>query len=300
MSNIDNWKAKIGNVFKSKDVVDGIDNLEKSISQYLIPTLSQLEDARPFNSEFAKKYDTLFLKELAFAKFKFKGNEPKDAIELMFQVAANMLVILPWVRHELRSQVITTEGMDLKVANLMQMIELADWANDYITNYVNTLTVYEVLDNNGKSTLTPTIEESIENDLWIFVTSATILLKPLNDIKSAYGRIPALIADYDKFQELSQSIGLSKVDPLNLSTPPFPLSLFFYPQMSIADYQYNRFEKAESNYKAINYRLALLKRLEATGESDAATEKQIDAHERELVKLERYIQRKKEKWNLGK
>lgn len=299
MSNINDWKAKISGAFKSKDITDGLDNLEKSIAQCLIPTLSQLDDARPFKSDFYKDYGHVYVKELENQKFKFKGQVPQDSVELMFQLASNLLVVLPWLRHELKGKVITTEGLELRNANLLQMVDLANWTVDYVTNFTNVLTVAEVTAAGGKSKSTPTIEESIQGDLWIFIIACQVLLKPLNDIKAAYGRVPALVADYDKFQELSQSIGLSKVDPLNLSKPPFPLTLFFYPQMLIADVQMTQLEKSEASYKAINYRLALLKRMEATGTSDAATEKKIEAYEAELSKLERNIKRKKDKWNLA-
>lgn len=298
MANLNNWKNKIRPTFASNDLSDAIDNLEKELNTFTIPTLSILTTSEPYSSSFWKTWSEFYIKELKYQGFKFKDGEPDNSIELMTKLCNNLLIILPWLKKEVKGKVMTVDGLDMRQANLLQMIELIDFSVDYVGNFTNALSSYETINKGTKVKVTPTIVENLTDNAWVFVTAASILLKPLNDIKAGYGRVPALVADYDKFQELVQTIGTSKADPLNLSVPPFPLSLLFYPQMILADAQMTRLEKAEANYKAISYRIALNKRIMDAGKGDAATESKIETYERELAKSERFITRAKQKWNL--
>lgn len=305
MFNINAWKLKLKPTINTSEVRDLIVNLENLISSETLPLLHDITAAHEqgFSGKGTKFYlekQNLLKDHLRVMKFKFKVGDTQDPLEVMVKLLQSMQLLLPWLRDQFKSRLITTEAIDMRLSNMIQMVELCDFTYNYITDFANAYTHYHLKEAVAEydGSLTPTIEEKLSDDLWSFAIATTIVGRDLNDIKSAAGRIPAILADHDKFYSLMESVGRSNADPLDLTTPPFPLSLLFMAQVSIANSQLDKLEKAESNAKAVRYRLALAKRHANTGELDAATQRQIKAYEDRLKTIERDIDRMERKYGL--
>lgn len=307
MFNINEWKLKLKPTINTSDVRDSLGNLSKTITSETLPLLLDIQAAHEAgfsgkDTKFYLKAERELKENLRVLKFKFKNNDTTDPIEVCIKLMENMVILIPWISDQFKSRMVTTEAMDMRQSNLIQLVDLCEFVQNYVVNFTNVYSFYHLKDKmpNYSGGLTPTVEEKVSDDLWAFSISTTIIGRELNDIKSAAGRIPAIIADHERFYELMQSVGRSNADPLDLTSPPFPLSILFMIQVSMANAQMDRLEKAESNAKAVRYRLALAKRYEASGVGDAATEVSIKAYEDQLLKLERKIDKMERQYGLKK
>lgn len=300
MFNLKFFNGEAKSSISISDVQGNLDNLEKDINRNLLPTLYAMLD-HDFQCSFYKENETFANNELKRMKFKKDKRDwqPQELLETYIFAAQQMARVIPWIRNQFKGRVINVEGMELNQANLLQLVELCEFVFDFISNATIIITHYEMkgIDSNA-SGLIPTYEEKHELNNYSFLLALSILGRDLNDIKSSYGRIPALIADPEKYYELQQSIGKANADPLNLSAPPFPLSLIFYVQLSWADWQMNRLEKAETTAKAVQYRLLLIKRAQNNEAPDAAIEKQAEIYEARLKQVQRKIAKMEKAYGL--
>lgn len=304
MFDLTQWKEKLKGSINTSDVKNNLSNLESEISRELLPayvSLSEVLDGN-FNSDFTKEADKYFLQEFKNEKIFLKRINNANVLDYQISLLRNLLNILPWLGNQFSARTIHVEGMELRQSNLVQMVELVEFSVRYLTEFLNVSSYYELNNIPGSNQkvgkLTPTQEDYLEIHRYSFVIAMTILHRELSSIKAAYGKIPALIADSEKYQQLVEVVGHGNADPLNLSTPPFPLSIIFYPQMVIANWQMDRLERLETTSKLVQYRVVALKRKQDSGEGDANIEKEITIQEERLSQLQRKLVKTEEQYGL--
>ena len=304
MFNLNEWKEKLKASINTNDVKGNLANLETEISRELLPafvSLSEVVDGN-FNSDFVKETNKYFLDEFKTNKISLKRISHPNIFDYQISLLRNLLNVLPWLGNQFSSRSIHVEGMELRQSNLVQMTELVEFAARYLTEYLNVASFYELNaipgSNQKVGKLTPTQEEYLEVNRYSFVIAMDILHRDVNHIKSAYGKIPALLADSEKYNQLVEVVGQGNADPLNLSAPPFPLSLIFYPQMVLANHHMDRLERLETTSKLVQYRVVALKRLAESGEGDANIEKEITLQEERLSQLQRKLVKTEEQYGL--
>lgn len=304
MFNLDEWKNKLKGSINTSDVKNNLSNLESEISRELLPafvSLSEVLDGN-FNSEFMGEYNKYFLDEFKNEKIFLKRINNPTILDYQVSLLRNLLNILPWLGNQFSARSIHVEGMELRQSNLVQMVDLVEFTVRYMTEFLNVSSFYELNSIPGSNQkvgkLTPTQEDYLSIHRFSFVIGMDILHRDLSSIKAAYGKIPALLADSEKYNKLVEVVGHGNADPLNLSVPPFPLSIIFYPQMVIANWQMDRLERLEATSKLVQYRVVALKRKLESGEGDANIEKEISLQEERLSQLQRKLIKTEEQYGL--
>ena len=297
MNILQKWKHSIKDTIATNDMKSSISNLENDINKSLLPMLNTMSNGVVYKTDFVRNTTKEINDSLKAINFSVKGRtwNNVDLVDTCIYMTDQINLILPWLRSAIKDRNIEVEGMIISQANTLQMIDLCEFTFDYMLNLCDTITQQEMTAEGFESKAIPTVLDKIVANKYSFVIAISILGRDLQAIKDAYGRIPTVVADLDMYNELMESIGRSNADPLNLSAPPFPLSVIFYGRLTWADWQMTRLEKAETTQKAVSYRLAMLERKRTGQGPDAALDKQIEAYEDRLMQVTRKIN----KWEVA-
>ena len=217
-------------------------------------------------------------------------------LEMLSDVYGNMSTTLPYIRGEVDKSFgreFTNIGLTFAKGNLIQYGEVADFAVYYGRVLLNYLTSNELMRLNGRTkdeNLPIGDEEYLNANAPVFANAMKIMAYPVKDLKDQLRKIPDMVADEETEGSAKIMVGAGALDPLGFASLPFPISLIYHFRLGVAEKQAEDLEAIKAEARIVEYRILLIKQMQAGGQGDAAVERELAIQEDRLFML-----RKKQK-----
>lgn len=304
MSIVDYVKGMLPS-FESSTLRDGLLNLSDELDNETIPSMKALSEALPGKRTWANENANLLNDVIVKG---FKGKSPyrdPNALELILHVSNNMQTLLPLISEQAKKEFsarIVSSGLTFGKANLLQLGEVAEFFVNYARLYYNFISAVEL---NAMTESRQPYEGIGPDDLEYlmthrhsFVIAMRIMGSDPKQIETELGKIPDMLIDSTTESDLKVVVGAGRMDPFQMTSLPFPLSISYRIGMLVVERQLARYDQAKADARALEYRTILLKQRIESGRGDAAIEKRLKDEEDQLNLVKRRIEKMEKKYDL--
>lgn len=307
MNKASSYIASLLPSFKSSKVTDNLTNLNNELSSQTMPAIDSLLGAFPVKYVWKNK-DVKVLNDtiLRVYRGKLKLRNP-TAIEITKAVLVNMQTTIPFAikqTEELFGSDIASAGLTFDRATVVRYSEAAEFVINYARKLFNFISATELASLMGtrvtSDNVGPDDREFLMAMIPTFGVALTIMSLTVTELKTGYDEIPKSVIDPDSEEDMQVIVGRGKMDPFGFSALPFPLSAILHFRLAIADFQMDRYEQAVADAKVIEYRSILIKQMLASGQGDAAIERELADEEADLKIINRKIAMMEEKYGLSR
>lgn len=233
-------------------------------------------------------------------KTDFKGNYVRVTYKVLNRISDNLDTLEALVDNYF-SKDIMREGMTYLKANLLQYVETITFAMRYsrsLLRWTYAMEVAEQTENRelADHPLTPAEMQWLAKAEGDFGHAIRILSGTKRDLKKAVDDIPDVVINPDNADVVTRTLGLSKVDPLQIGLISSRLNPIYHIRMAVAEWQVQRYKTVAEERRLIEYRLMQMKELQKDGHTDARLGKNIEYTESRLEKMNYRLHRMEEKY----
>lgn len=181
---------------------------------------------------------------------------------------------------------VTSEGMTYTRMNVLRYLECASFASRYARKLL-LWTYHHEQAASGRPIGQPFTKAEIQ---WLFDNRAAffvcirILATKTQDVEKSFRNIPDMVVIPEEVDMAKETVGISRLDPLQTHLIPVKLNPIYHVRMAIAEWQVNRYKAGQEEKRALEYRLLALKEARE-GKEDAKLEQTIEYTEDRLKKL---------------
>lgn len=184
---------------------------------------------------------------------------------------------------------IAGEGLTYAKANILQFVECTAFVSKFSRKFLSYVYIcetaeYEDTDTKVAESLSPAEQDWLRTNFISFCTALNIVTNDNSDIKQMLHDIPEITVTSENNQTLKETIGINKIDPLQMGLIPIVLNPVYHIGMMYAEWQASRYKAAQEELKMLQLRHLYLARLNE-GKNDAGIRKQIDVVERRVADL---------------
>lgn len=279
---------KFGKFFK-RDLRDRIRVIRQKLEEVVIPSLEDIianPDFQSPNTQYAKKFLVDFDKMLPSNLRGGRGNQYK-IIRRSLGNAVDLCVMLEDLVAKEMPDTLYIDGITYQKGTILRIIELLDFTADYASRQLCYLVTAEV--NKIELPFTKSEASILQERQFSYFKALEMFFAEPKTIINNIGRLPEVLLDTSSDVN-AQQLG----DPIRLGVIPLITPFFSFVGTRMADWDYERYEKARKERKQVELQLELLRQRNA-GEVDARTEAVIKGYERELTILRDKISRMEDK-----
>lgn len=275
------------------DVSKNLEDLRKELSEQTVgPYRSAVEtfDSWTFKSSFAKDFDKLFSKEV---RTRFRGSYIDVTHDILNRTLENLTIIERLV-NKMYAKDIVTSAISYSETQLLQLIEVVSFAAKYSRKLL-IHTVSLELDEHRKrplvtTRLTPAEVKWLEDYRMVFIHSMRTLSHDGKSLEKLFSEIPDIEVDAQNANNVVSSVGMAKLDPLNLSAQGLVLNPIYHVRLAYTEWQVARYDAAKEERKMLEYQILDMKNA-MTGKDDPKLEKALEYTEDRLSRLNYKIQK---------
>lgn len=218
-----------------------------------------------------------------------KGNMVVVINELLPKIHDNLQTIADMIEKDFMED-ITPGGLTFMKAQMLRFSELAGFVTNYAPKYLNYIFLLEAAqypeaDINVSNNLKPAQIAWLRNNFMDFCAAVEAVSVDNSKLVKAIEAAPDITITSDNIKTLPVTMGMSKIDPLNLGLVTGFFNPIFYGRIAIADYQVARYEAAREELKRVQLQKLQLEKL-AQGKPDASLQKQINYASDRIERLE--------------
>jgi primosomal protein N'' len=291
--NIVNYVSSLLPRINKSDVSKNLEDLRKELSEQTVkPYQSAVEtfDEWTFKSDFAKEYDKLFAKEV---KTRFRGSYIDVTHDILNRALENLTTIERLVKKMYANDIIAS-AISYSETQLLQLIEVMSFAAKYSRKMLIHTVALE-LDTHRKrplisSRLTPAEVKWLQDYKMVFIHSMRTLSHDSRSLEKLFAEIPDIEVDAQNANNVVSSVGMAKLDPLNLSAQGLILNPIYHVRMVYTEWQVARYDAAKEERKMLEYQILDMKN-EMEGKSDPKLEKALEYTEDRLSRLNYKIEK---------
>lgn len=298
--------------FEATNLKNTLNSNVDAISGSLLPQFESMRDlvgtreGKPFLSPTVQSLSEELVKQLRSSGLEVKGLREPSAIEYIIAAMENAIALRPFleqcINRDIGKQVVTA-SLTFNKCTLLQLLDLISFFTLYSGTLINYITAEEIAampdSNIAVKGVGPNDLQYLQIRSITFGIAVRVLATPQTKLKADYAEIPEAVFDEDTYNDLVKSFGSKSTDPLGLSAVPFPLSIIYRLNMSWTEWQMDNYDEVCEAAKASEYRILLFKKQLAEGKGDAALDKLIEKHEKQLDSLKRKRERLEKKYNLS-
>lgn len=275
------------------------EDIKNSLAEYSTMVMPSLQLAE---KEYKGSYKSEGAKALGALYARFGGKNAGNIFGDLKTRFAKLGDVYQAIESQLMSEfgeTVVTAGLSARTANMIRMINLLGFLNDFALRVTNAIMHFECQaagsGMNFISDVTPGEVQYLEKHMIDF-SQALDTLSSIKNPAEALKAIPDVLIEN---AAVARSFGLGKVDPFNLfgSSMGFRGSPFYWLGMQIAEIQHDRYKKMESRKKALEKRLLAHRRAMSGSPSPQAEEEleiltsRIAAVDDKMRKYERSVER---------
>lgn len=291
--------------FESNRIKENLTNLATELDSQTVPSFQTVGETFPAKWKWK---DTNVKTLVETVEKSYKGKVPaRDAngLEIVHYVLVNMQSTLPFVTvqsEKLFEKQVSSANLSFNKANLIQYAEAAEFVVNYARVLFNYVTAAELAKLDSNRDLRDGVGPEDLDFLLLrresFAAALNIMAIEVKELKDGIKSIPTSVIDEATEDDMKVIVGAGKLDPFGFAVLPFPLSIVYRAGLSIANWQMERYERALSESKVLEYRTIVLKQRIEEGTGDALIEKQLEEEEAELKVLKRKLAKIEEKYGL--
>ena len=268
------------------------------ISSELLPRFLQVQElvqtvqGKSFNDKEVKAYSDNLVKYLSKTGLGHAHLSNPSMLEYIIPALQNVGALASFLSRTIDKDMgrsVSTSVLSFNKATILRFVDVIDFAASYAANLLNWITARELASathsNISPKAISPGDLEQLHGQAIIFGISMRILGTPINRLQADYAEIPEAIFDPETYQDLLESFGEKKVDPMGFASVPFPLSIVLRIQLWRAEKQMDGYEECVRAAKAAEMRVLLMRKQIAEGTGDAAAEKLLGAYEKQYEEL---------------
>jgi len=302
---ISNYIQSLLPSFEASRVKDNLTNLSQELDQYTVPSFKTMAETFPENWKW-KNADVEKINKTIVSGYRNKvPMRNANSLEIIQAVLVNMQTTLPMVQLQVSKvfgNEIAAAGLSFNKATLLQYAEAAEFMINYSRVYYNYLSAVELAALEGDRS----IPEGVGPDdlMYLmakrhtFTIALNIMAITVKDVRTDLKDIPDALVSTSSEEDMKLVVGANKIDPFGFASLPFPISLVYHAGLAIADWQMDRYDRAQVEARVLEYRSLLLKQQIETGNGDAAVESRLRDEEARLKVMKRKIARLEEKYEL--
>lgn len=242
-------------------------------------TLPAFQKAVPFIKDWEFRNERV-LKMMVLFKTNVKSNKG-NFIEAIYEGLKSLPGNIDTVKEVVDNSFgdgVVSQGLTYYKSQLLQYMEAANFVTRYARRLLNFVYVAEASMFESQETIenaiTPADAQWVENNFFTFCTAFKAVTGKQSDVKAALANVPDILIQEGNQNNLEQTVGNKKLDPLELGFIPLALNPIFHVRMAIASWQINRYHAAKQEIKCLQLRQEHLRSL-SQNKPNASTEKQI-------------------------
>ena len=292
--------------FESSRIKDNLTNLSQEIDQFTLPAISGLSETFPHGWKWKNKNVAILDKSIRDAYTGKVVKRDASALELIEIAMINLQTTLPILKlhaDKAFGRVVASEGLTFDKAAILQFVEVAEYFINYsrvFTNYLSAAELSELSDSRKVEGIGPDDAEYLLASRYTFTAALAICIIPAKELKAGMVNIPASAIDASTESDIIEVVGSDKMDPFGFAVLPFPLSIIYRAQLVVADWQVDRYDRAQEEANVQQYRTILLKERMEGGDGDASTERALQDAEDRLKLTRRKIAKLEESYGIDK
>lgn len=260
-------------VFGKKDVADDLDALRTKLLDTTIPkyekTTETFSGRYNFSSEYGKDFNLFFDKA---SKFNYKTNSVQGILDVM----VNVLHTIPFFQRNIASfynpshantqtgtNYLAAKTISLVKANLLQYLEMMNFAEEYSRRHLVVLVTAETNLNLGQPELNhirPYELEYLKQNRDAYMKALNACAMPSSKIEAEFSKIPDVTVDETNESLLESTLGGENIDPFGFNFIPIRFNPIYHVRMMIADWQADRLHAAKEEAKYVEFKLLQLRR----------------------------------------
>jgi hypothetical protein len=248
------------------------------------------------------------LKDWEVYRRNVKGANGANTIAAIEKTLKPMLATLDLIEKLVEkdySDDIEGAGITYYKAAVLQMLESVSFASDFALRYLNYVTVVESAEirldddeeeaDDAATILTPAEVRYVSDRFLDFCAVMDTLSKPSDKLRTDFEAIPDVVITASGDQVVSNSIGLSKLDPFRHGVVPLFMNPIYHVRMAVAEWQHLRYEKAKAEKEALELRRLRMERL-LQGKKDPSIEKQLEHNQKRIEDLSALLRKTEEQY----
>ena len=275
-------------------LLDDIDTTAQELEEQTIPAYqstvgSNLFTSRQrFHSPWVQKRDSEFQRSV---RGKTRGNMIEQTNAMLSLVKPR----LDFIRKAVEGMDdIQRDGMSYRTAGILRTYQAMRFFSEYSRKLLLMVYAYETPDEITENNRFPYSKAEIleiEQQFTDFMRVAQVISRYGHDIDKIVDKTPDITIDVNDERGAAATVGRSNLDPLqfNLTTVFGMTNPIWFVQSGIAEYQANRYKRAQEEKRSLELRLIQMKQL-AQGEQDAALQQQIEYQETRLHRLNKKLE----------
>lgn len=178
------------------------------------------------------------------------------------------------------SEEIAGAGLTYFKSNILQFVEAAAFVSKFARKFLNYVYVYETAEYEGgdeeiATGLTPFDSEWVAANLISFCTALNVVSGNPQQVQKQMSEIPEITVTSDNESTLEHTVGLAKLDPMQMRLIPLVMNPIYHVRMFVAEWQATRYKEAKEELKLLELRKLNLEKI-SEGKQDAAAQKQIE------------------------
>ena len=273
--------------FTKNRILEDINMLREELkASTLGPYKSAVGDfgTRKWESDYAKAFEKAF--ESGY-RSRYSGNFIKPVNETLENILENLDTVARLVDVQYSNDVMRDAMNALKI-NLLQWVETAQFFVKYSRRLlVCTLTCEVNKINKEEAEFHGMVDAEIT---WLtsnrdnYLYALNIMAVKRAELEKKFEELPDVIVNEQTVGTLNETVGSSKLDPMNFGLIPVALNPIYHIRMMVAEWQVARFNSAQAERKMLEFRILQLKQA-ASGKKDARLEQEIEYNQGRLDKL---------------
>lgn len=277
-------------IFK-KDLRDRLSVIRQKFEEVVMPSLEDIISNEHLRKP-TNKYGQTFLND--FRKQLPSNLRSTTEFEIIMRSVTNAVELCSLLEDLVSKEIPDTlyiDGITYQKATVLRVISLLDFTADYASRQLCYYISAEV--KNDERPFTKAEESEIKVKQHSYFKSIALFYDTPKNIIANIAKLPEVLLDIDPNGSPAANMA-TQTDTLKLNFIPGVTFFFEFIGTRMADWDFERYERARKERKQIEMQIELLKQ-RSSGNVDARTEAIIKGYEKELTLLREKISRMEDK-----
>ncbi len=278
--------------FERSRIVEDVDMLRSEVRDNLLPAFKQAASqmaSKKFSSKMVADFNEVF--GMTLPDYRRMGYF--EGMAHFYASLIEKLDLIDRLVMELFAKDVTKETLTYRKTAILQYLSAIRFINEYSSRCLLRLLAAESLTLLGKADqvdrqLAPAEIKWLEENRSAYMQALKLLAIPVKDLNAAFDTIPEITVVPERFQQVAATVGLHKLDPLQLGLISAQWNPIYHLRSYFAERQVEQYRRNKELKRALELRLLALREAQA-GKQDARLQQQIEYTEARIARLNHEI-----------